>query len=233
MEHGLNIETGPAAALPPSGWRGGVASLARALEPMIAIPAALLVVAEIVVLLQGIVARYVLHSPVVWSDELAGILFLWLAMLGSVIAFQRGEHMRMTAIVSRLSSNARSLLDVVAVAASLAFLLLVIHPAYEFAVDEVFVTTPALGIANSWRAAALPVGIGLMLIVAALRLAAVADAKHQVAAVVIVGAIATILAQGRGLGSPPRYHKRGFHWDVSTTSFERPCDVCFAKHRFC
>ena len=84
------------------------------------------------------------------------ILFLWLAMLGSVIAFQRGEHMRMTAIVGMLRPRARAFLDVVAVAAALAFILLVIHPAYEFAADEVYVTTPALEIANSWRAAALP-----------------------------------------------------------------------------
>ena len=44
-----------------------------------------------------LIGRYVFHRPPVWSDELAGILFLWLAMLGSVIAFQRGDHMRMTA----------------------------------------------------------------------------------------------------------------------------------------
>ncbi len=29
-----------------------------------------------------------------WSDELASILFLWLSMLGAVIALRRGEHMR-------------------------------------------------------------------------------------------------------------------------------------------
>jgi len=46
--------------------------------------AALLVVAEIIVLFTGVSER---------SDELAGILFLWLAMLGAVVAFQRGEYM--------------------------------------------------------------------------------------------------------------------------------------------
>ena len=60
-------------------------------------------VAEIIILFSGIVARYVLHTPLVWSDELASILFLWLAMLGSVIAFRRGEHMRMAALVNRAS----------------------------------------------------------------------------------------------------------------------------------
>ena len=44
-------------------------------------------------------SRYVFHQPLIWSDELASILFLWLAMLGAVVAFRRAEHMRMTAIV--------------------------------------------------------------------------------------------------------------------------------------
>jgi tripartite ATP-independent transporter DctM subunit len=111
-----------------------------------------------------------------------------------LFAFQRAEHMRMTAIIGMIRPEGRLFLDVFATAASLAFLLLVIHPAYEFAADEVFVTTPALGIVNTWRAAALPVGIGLMLIVATLRLAATAHVKHLVAAVAAVGALVAILA---------------------------------------
>ncbi|MDA9392508.1 ABC transporter permease [Bradyrhizobium sp. CCBAU 45394] len=156
---------------------------------VVAIPAALLVVAEIAVLSAGIVGRYVFRSPIVWSDELAGILFLWLAMFGSVIAFQRGEHMRMTAIVGVLSAELRAFLDVIAAAASLAFLVLVVWPAYEFAADEAFVTTPALEIVNTWRAAALPVGIGLMLIAAVLRLIRIASLRSLLASLAIVAGI--------------------------------------------
>ena len=92
-----------------------------------------------------------------------------------------------------LQPRARAFLDVVAVAAALAFLLLVIHPAYEFAADEVYVTTPALEIANSWRAAALPVGIALMLLVALLRLASVSDWRHVAGGVALVVAIIGVL----------------------------------------
>ena len=135
-----------------------------ALIPVIEIPAALLVIAEIAVLLAGIVSRYMFRAPLVWSDELAGILFLWLGMLGSVIALQRGEHMRMTALVSMLEPRLQAFLDVVALAAALAFLALVLYPVCEFAAEEGYVRTPALGIVSSWGAAALPVGIGLMLL---------------------------------------------------------------------
>src|SRR3954451_20895437 len=177
----------------PAGTRHWASRINAVLVPLVEIPAALLVVAEIVVLFAGILARYVFHKPIVWSDELAAILFLWLAMLGSVIAFPRGEHMRMTAIVGMLGPRARAFLDVVAIAAPLAFLLLVIHPAYEFAADEIYVTTPALEIPNAWRAAALPVGIALMMLVALLRLARVSDWRHVVGAVALVAAIVGLL----------------------------------------
>ena len=144
--------------------------LNRIIGISIEIPAAILVLVEVVVLLTGVTSRYVFHRPLVWSDELASIVFLWLAMLGSIIAFQRGEHMRMTAVVGKLQARGRAFLDLFAITAGIAFLAFVVHPAFEFAQDEAYVTTPAMGIANSWRAAALPFGLGLMLIIGLLQI---------------------------------------------------------------
>ncbi|RXH33586.1 ABC transporter permease [Bradyrhizobium nanningense] len=194
MSHTPHVDAGMAAGASQAGRRSWVITANTALGHVVAVPAALLVLAEIAVLSAGIVGRYVFRSPIIWSDELAGILFLWLAMFGSVIAFQRGEHMRMTAIVGVLSVQVRAFLDVVAAAASLAFLVLVVWPAYEFAADEAFVTTPALEIVNSWRAAALPIGIGLMLIAAVLRLIRIASLRSLLASLAIVaGIIATFV----------------------------------------
>src|SRR6202011_2942447 len=145
-------------------------SLEASLGRFVEIPAAVLVVAEIVILFAGVVARYGLHQPLIWSDELASILFLWLPMLGAAVAFRRAEHMRMTAIVANAKPAMRAYLDLVATCAALAFLLLIAWPAYEYAYEESFITTPALQISNVWRAAALPAGIGLMALFAQLRL---------------------------------------------------------------
>src|ERR1700728_4456445 len=141
------------------------------LGTVVEVAAAALVAAEIIILFGGVVARYVFNSPLVWSDELASILFLWLAMLGAVIAFRRDEHMRMTACVGMLAPPSRAMLDTFATCAALAFLLLIAQPAYNFAVEQVAITTPALEIKDAWRAAALPVGTILMALFAVLRLA--------------------------------------------------------------
>jgi tripartite ATP-independent transporter DctM subunit len=167
-------------------------SLESSLAMLVEIPAAILVVAEIVILFAGVVSRYGLHSPLIWSDELASILFLWLAMLGAAVAFRRSEHMRMTAVVASAKPAMRAYLDVVATCAALAFLLLIAWPSYQYAYEESFITTPALQIANTWRAAALPVGIGLMALFAFLRLARAGDIKIVLGAVLSVALLMAV-----------------------------------------
>jgi tripartite ATP-independent transporter DctM subunit len=172
--------------------RSAVESLERVLALLVEIPAALLVVAEIVILFAGVVARYGLRQPLIWSDELASILFLWLAMLGAAVAFRRSEHMRMTAVVASAAPAMRAWLDLIATCAALAFLLMIAWPAYEYAYEESFITTPALQIANIWRAAALPVGIGLMAVFALLRLAKAGDFRIVLGAVLSVAVVIAV-----------------------------------------
>jgi tripartite ATP-independent transporter DctM subunit len=185
MAHAELTQAAEGEAMPPRP-RSFAAALEASLGMLVEIPAALLVVAEIVILFAGVVARYGLHRPLIWSDELASILFLWLAMLGAAVAFRRAEHMRMTAIVANAKPAMRAYLDLVATCAALAFLLLVAWPAYEYAYEESFITTPALQIPNIWRAAALPVGIGLMALFALLRLARAGDLRAVLGAVLSV-----------------------------------------------
>lgn len=180
------------AAIKPPRRRSLAASLDTYLGMLVEVPAALLVVAEIVILFAGVVARYGLHRPLIWSDELASILFLWLAMLGAAVAFRRAEHMRMTAVVASAKPAMRAYLDVVATCAALAFLLLIVWPAYEYAYEESFITTPALQIPNIWRAAALPVGICLMALFAFLRLARTGDVRTLLGAVLSVALLIAI-----------------------------------------
>src|SRR3984885_10258374 len=173
-------------------WHAQVRTIEAFLGRLIEIPAALLVVAEVVTLFAGVVARYIVQQPLIWSDELASILFLWLAMLGSVVAFRRAEHMRMTAVVASATPAVRAYLDVVATCAALAFLLFIAGPSYQYAYEESFITTPALQIANSWRAAALPVGICLMVLFAVLRLARAGDTGLVVKAVLSVALLVAV-----------------------------------------
>jgi tripartite ATP-independent transporter DctM subunit len=151
--------------------------------------AAALVVVEILILFSGVIARYVFDHPLVWSDELASIVFLWQAMLGAVIAFRRDEHMRMTALVAALPARAQAGLDAFATCAALTFLALIVWPAFQYAIEELDITTPALEITNAWRAAALPCGTVLMGLLALFRL----FTAERLSSVLLCAAAAVIL----------------------------------------
>ena len=159
-------------AIPPAGLKppSSPSRVERALRAIVEVAVAALVSAEIVILLTSVFARYVLHTPLVWADELASILFLWLAMLGAAIAMHRSEHMRMTAATRSLSHRTKAALDALAAAAPLAFLALILPSAIAYMHEEVVIRTPALDISNAWRTAAIPVGIALMLVFATLQL---------------------------------------------------------------
>src|SRR6201996_8250936 len=188
MAHAEATQAATGGAVSPR-RRSLVLALEAWLGMLVEIPAACLVVAEIVILFAGVVARYGLQQPLIWSDELASILFLWLAMLGAAVAFRRSEHMRMTAVVAGAKPALRAYLDVVATCAALAFLLLIIWPSYNYAYEESFITTPALQIPNIWRAIALPIGTCLMALFALLRLARTSNFKIVLAAALSVAVL--------------------------------------------
>lgn len=164
----------------------------RALRLIAEIPAAILVVAEVIVLFTGVMARYVFHAPLVWTDELASILFLWLAMLGSVIALQRSEHMRLTAVVSGLSPAGRARTEALASAAVAVFLVMLIPSAWDYASDQWFIETPALGIHDTYRAVAILAG-GLLMVVTALSRLLRLSWKDAAFGVLTIGALAAVL----------------------------------------
>ena len=164
----------------------------------VGIPAAAAVLAEVCILLLGVIARFVFNRPFVWTDELASTVFLWLAMLGAVLALWKGEHMRLTTIATRLQPRLQAFAETLAVGAPCLFLLFIIGPSLDYMQDQSFVETPALGWPDSIRAAAVPVGCALMLLLCVLRLL-----RHQWRDVVAVVAVLGVIALGLWLDAGP------------------------------
>jgi tripartite ATP-independent transporter DctM subunit len=134
------------------------------------VPAAILVVVEVCILLADVIARYGFNRPLLWGDELAGSLFLWLSMLGAVIALRRGEHMRMSTLVNRMTPLWRGRVTTAAMLVVLIFAVTLLAPAYSYARNQWDILTPALQVHDSFRAAAMFVGFSLMALIALLRL---------------------------------------------------------------
>ena len=177
----------------------------RILAWLTELPAAALVAVEILVLLAGVIARFGFDRPLVWTDELASSLFLWLAMLGSVVALRRGEHMRLTTFVERMPPSWRGPVETFTALIVGLFVAEIILPARDYAVAQAIVTSPNLGVADSWRSAALGVGAVLMIIVAALRLVQCSSPWQIMGGLAAMALVGTLLFVARpwllGLGN--------------------------------
>lgn len=150
---------------------------------------AMLLTFIIAILLVGVTARYVFSSPIIWGDETASIAFLWLAMLGAAIAIDRHEHLRLTVFLNLCSERKQTFITTVGLLLTAVFLGSLLYPAIDYAIEESYVTSAALLIPMSYRAAALPVGLGLMLAIVILHGVRIGNIRMLLGAAVLIGAV--------------------------------------------
>jgi tripartite ATP-independent transporter DctM subunit len=205
----VSAEPAVAGAAGPS----GVAGLRRAafhLDRVIGVATELIgatiVLAEVAILFAGVVSRYVFDNPIMWTDELANFLLLWLAMLGAVVAFRRDGHMRLTTLVNSLSPEVGTWVGALASLVLIAFVLEILVPAHDYLTQQSFVTLITLQISDAYRVSAIMVGASLLALVTLLRLFQTTTLMRFLSALLVVAAVASglwlsqplLLAMGHG-----------------------------------
>lgn len=195
----LNAEVGGIAR---SGvlWRPWTIALDRAIGLVVDPICSLLIVVEVAILASGVFSRYVLHNALVWSDELATIIFLWIAMLGAVSAMRSGTHMRLSIIAGRSGPVRSRWFDAISSVIVGLFCLEMIVASREVFVLEMIDLTPALNIPRSWSVAPIIIAMALILTIAIVRLI---DSDRKVVGVVLACALVVVLGVyfGRGVFS--------------------------------
>ncbi len=174
-----------------------------ALDWLVRTVSVVLLSAEMVLLFAGVIARYVFERPLVWSEELSSLLFLWLSILGAVLALRHGGHMRMTSLAKMAPPGLQRFLHSFGLSLAFGFVVLMIHPALDYFDDEQMVSLSTLGLSMGWRAAAMPVGLGLMAVTLLLRVRGWPRREDILAAalVLVLGIIVVQFAPTfRGLG---------------------------------
>ncbi len=138
-----------------------------------AVASALLVVGTLVIVGYSVLMRYVIGTPVTWTDELSGYLVVAIVMLGAAETLRRNEHINVDLLSSRARGGLRRVLDVWAMIAVIAVALALVISATKmvrFSVDfeiysEGYLETP-MWIPQSF----LLFGAGLLLVAAVARI---------------------------------------------------------------
>ena len=71
--------------------------------------------------------RYVMDSPLTWSEEAARITFIWVTFIGAGLAFQRRENLRIQLLPDALSLRPRLWLQITIYLIEVAFMGLVLY----------------------------------------------------------------------------------------------------------
>ena len=90
--------------------------------------------------------RYLLHRPLVWTEELSGFLFVWMTFVGAALAVKDGTHIRVDLLVSRLPPRAARWLEAATLWLMAALLAFLIYAGLRLIVENPSARTPALNL---------------------------------------------------------------------------------------
>jgi TRAP-type C4-dicarboxylate transport system permease small subunit len=107
--------------------------------------------------------RYVFGNALSWPEEVAGIVFTWFTLIGTVIVTRSGEHIEFTTLLSRLPPGLNKLFAVFSQLVISMFATFMVIYGYQYAIMFTFEKTPAAGINLLWLNFALPVNGALIL----------------------------------------------------------------------
>ncbi len=108
-----------------------------------AVTVALLTVLVTLVTMQ-VFMRYVMHSPLVWSEEMARMTFIWFAFIGAGLGFRYQLDLRVNFFTDMLPLKPRLYLRLLIHLIEVAFLIILLWNGW-FLNDRIFSTpTPAL-----------------------------------------------------------------------------------------
>ncbi len=124
----------------------------------------------IVVTLAQVIFRYVIESPLPWSEELARYCFVWIVFLGGAIGLSRGVHLGVDLFVNQLPNRLRTGLATLTNAMIACFAGAVIYASVPVISMNMFQRSPALGVQMSWIYIAIPISMALIVLICAERI---------------------------------------------------------------
>jgi len=138
--------------------------LARWLEIATAIPLIVAGGAMVMVVLAGVLFRYVINDPLMWSEALARYLMVWIGLVGAAITLKHGAHIRINAIRQRLPRLLRLVGDLAVALAIAGFLWIMTVEGWSAAWRGANQSVTSLGVSMLWPLLAVPVAGALMLV---------------------------------------------------------------------
>lgn len=120
-----------------------------------------LVIFTLVVLI-GVVFRYVLNQPLSWTEEVSLIAFAWLMFFGAVICARENGHVLIDLFMPKPGSLSYRLSEVFAAGIAAAVSAILAWISYRYTLGAATMVTPIFRMSSAVYNAAAPVGFVLI-----------------------------------------------------------------------
>jgi len=127
-----------------------------------------------VVVCLAVFFRYVLNTSLVWYDEFASYMLVWLTFFGCVVAAYHQRHIGFELVVDKLAPRTRQVVDFVGETAVLGFQFVLFYYGWILTQkmgDETAISLVWVKVA--WITSVMPITGGLMLLISLTRLAGI------------------------------------------------------------
>lgn len=121
-----------------------------------------LVLALLALVILQVSTRYVLHSSLPWTEEVARMVLVWLVMIGAAIAAERKEQYAISFIFDRLRGSTRLVVLMATNLLGVAFLLALVFYGAEYVRTNMQTVYVATQLSKGYIYAAVPVGAIIM-----------------------------------------------------------------------
>lgn len=112
----------------------------------------------------GVFARYVLNSPLSWTEEVSLTLFIWLTMMASASAMRKKQHIRIDFLVEYLPEGIKGKLEALVTMINICVLSTVGYLSYQLSIQSISRLTAVLKMPYSYINLSITVGCVLTVI---------------------------------------------------------------------
>ena len=142
--------------------------------------AVLLLFLMVAVVCFGVFFRYALKASLVWYDEFASYLLVWLTFYGAVVASYRRRHIGFEVVLNKFRPETRRIFDFISELFVLGFQIVLFYYGWQLVEKMGADTAISLPwVKMAWIYSVLPITGGLMLIISVMRLIDIALAKER------------------------------------------------------
>ena len=139
---------------------------------LLSLAGSLLILTLVVITTAAVVARYAFGAPLQWTEEMSGILMIWIVFIGAIGCEIEDSHLNLDVVTLMLPEWLRRALVVLVGIASVGLLGAMSWLGYELAIKAALKKTQILKVSWFWLDIAVTVGavgIAIVMLVRVLR----------------------------------------------------------------